>query len=564
MERKKRRRRASVLPSKKSVTPQPKTIANALAAAIRAELPHLRKPPENANKKIWELTPEESIQLSLEDRFTESNEPSSREIEFDSSGDILIDVSSDSTNDEISDKKNNFYVCILDNLASKASCMHTEHAFCEDSIKDNLEFLLNYLNAEKNKAITDIFLEIQDMKPLFEKRLINKIAKKIKVFSTKVLEDACSAEVSNLWKVCASCNLEKSNKPIAEFLKDNPLFGSLFLKALEEKGGIRTGVLISTIYPVLEESNTVSIKYGQNELAIARASKLPKRMAIATFVKEWYIKNHGAAFKINKNLQGTHMKLTKKLLEAQRKTLAGEGTRSQRFVKRTAQAYKMASNLYKDLDSDENYSDSESDTETQEKHRGENFYDVISYTQDASHYLKSIKRLLQDKNYHNLAGESKVLENYLSLSTTIQLDANAWKAVRTELKGWLSNNSNKLTVKSFDKYLKALIEKKSKIRSSSDYSILKDDYSTLKKKCSMLEDQLYQEKKALKKAKKEIKRLENQLSVYQRPSNKKLSFFCGASNSGNTSNSSNRMSKRKRKRSKSSDSKEPPKKKRKY
>ncbi|MHA7841023.1 MAG: hypothetical protein ACX932_04065 [Gammaproteobacteria bacterium] len=152
-------RRASIKnPSGKKIKAQEKTIANAIVAAIRAELPHLNQHllshlsiEKEREEKILLLDREKTIQLSLIDAEEDSESESS----------IMISESeSDESTEKLFsniEKNNNFYICLLDNLVSKGSSMHTEHAFCEEKIKKNISFILDYLNNKNNKKVTNTF-----------------------------------------------------------------------------------------------------------------------------------------------------------------------------------------------------------------------------------------------------------------------------------------------------------------------------------------------------------------------------------------------------------------------
>ena len=537
---KKKRRRVSIKTSEgRSKNSQPKTIAHALAAAIRSELPHLSKFPlekEERNRKILSLDEEKTIKFSLANVKEHSEEDTeSEEV-------ILLSDSEEEESDTIkksfssTDEEDNFYICILDNLVSKPSSMHTEHAFCEENIKENISFLLKYLNSKKNQEITEIFLSIDDMKDLFERKEIieggGKGIKKNKVVSTKKLEQACLTEVSNLWKVCASCNLAKSNRDIEDFLKEHLVFGEKFVTDLKKRGGIRTGILMDTIYPKLKKEDAVVIAFGKERIALAPASKLPKRIAIADFVKAWYLSKHRKAFEINKELQGIHMKVNKHLLTGQHKNLEEGSRRSETFVQRTAQVYGVANAVYQRLDDDTDYSDSESDRDQETVGRERNMYDVIAYTQNNSHYLKSIKRLLIQEGCDEVAKKSKVLKNYLGNNTHIQLTIEDWKKIRQGVKKLLSENKGKVTIAQFEGRLEALIEKKSK-------TFLSVERNTLKNQLKQREEELRRKEKELRHKEKElqhkgeelqrkankIEQLEGELLQLKRPSVLQGQFF---------------------------------------
>ena len=336
-------------------------------------------------------------------------------------------------------------------------------------------------------------------------------------------------------------------------MEENPLFGEYFLEDLKIAGGIRTGLLINTIYPQLREEKVVKIQYGKKTIALPRANHLSKRIAIADFVKEWYVTHHGKAFEINKALQETHMKVNKRLLNGQRKRLEQNNSSSQRFVQRTAQVYDVAHQFHQGLESGSDYSDSESDSGEEECNRGKNLYDVIAYTQHNSHYLKDIKRLLlKERKYSFIAKGSKILATYLEDNTHIQLTVEAWKKIKHLVKERLLNKKEKLTVDSFDKYFKELIEEKTKVYPSTAYRELENELQTAKERhaeeLKTAKERHAEELKTAKEhhaedlktakerhdaelraAKNKIKALEDKLHYFERPSTKVAGSFFGSS-----------------------------------
>ena len=62
-----------------------------------------------------------------------------------------------------------------------------------------------------------------------------------------------------------------------------------------------------------------------------------------------------------------------------------------------------------------------------------NMYDVVTYTQHNSHYLKSIKRLLIRKGCSDVADKSKQLGRYLKNNTHIQLSVEDWRKIRKKI-----------------------------------------------------------------------------------------------------------------------------------
>jgi 5-methylcytosine-specific restriction endonuclease McrA len=120
--------------------------------------------------------------------------------------------------------------------------MDADHLHPKADFRKRQIALIEFLN--KNPEFAEKFMETPGMDDFF--KLVTLDGQK-KYLGTLYFYEKYFNDINNLWLLCHSCNLEKSNKETLEWLKGQPMFGEDFDAYIQDKLGKKQyGILIQS------------------------------------------------------------------------------------------------------------------------------------------------------------------------------------------------------------------------------------------------------------------------------------------------------------------------------
>lgn len=165
----------------------------------------------------------------------------------------------------------------------------SEHVYPYAHIRDNQQRLLNFLNADENKAIADSFLLYPHIAE-YLRRDENGV-----VSGTTYFYKQCYNIMDNLFLMCQSCNSSKGdNLPLSWFEGQRTYFGAPFIEHIDSLGGLHEGILLPRVYREKDTDLPVQLS-AQTRVRLPSAGIEARSLGIV--VQEWFFDHYGEIFR---------------------------------------------------------------------------------------------------------------------------------------------------------------------------------------------------------------------------------------------------------------------------
>lgn len=165
-----------------------------------------------------------------------------------------------------------------------------EHTYPYSKLRDNQKRLLDYLNDKENEEFKKAFLT-QEGISLYFREDHDGIVKGSDFFYY-----LCYSEMDNLFLLCHSCNLHKSNiDPELWFQREEGYFGEPFLEEMNSYGGLHEGVLFDRVHVVKQSDPRLKFKDGTS-VALPSGDNI----GLGKFISNWFFTRFKTVFEENK------------------------------------------------------------------------------------------------------------------------------------------------------------------------------------------------------------------------------------------------------------------------
>lgn len=175
--------------------------------------------------------------------------------------------------------------------------MHIEHADPYAEVRKNQEQLLKYLN--ENQAVREAFLSFQPvssgspiMEPYFIYDKDGKVGTKGALVGTKYFYRQSYNAMRNLYLLCGSCNLSKTDKNPLQWIDSLSLFQGFREYYRKEHGDFQKGLLFLRAY---KGSTATQLTYTGNNDIFLPPSNAP---GLGEAMRQWLITVHAGVFRV--------------------------------------------------------------------------------------------------------------------------------------------------------------------------------------------------------------------------------------------------------------------------
>jgi hypothetical protein len=165
-------------------------------------------------------------------------------------------------------------------------------------LRDNEEFTTAFLQEDGMSDFFKMSNESTKEKEDREKKQLPPPSNPQTVMGTRLFYLLCYNDQNNIWLLCHGCNITKGSKDTLSWFKEHSRFGSPFLSAVTEAGGLHSGLLIDKIYK--ESGDDYVMQIDSESIRIPCESNITK--GIGEFVVSWYQQHHQGDYITNKAL----------------------------------------------------------------------------------------------------------------------------------------------------------------------------------------------------------------------------------------------------------------------